>query len=336
MLEDQQGYYLLGYVPDGLKNAGATPRFHALQVRVTRPGLQVRSRRGFWTGLDERKPARPQSRMAAAVTSPFSGGDIRLQLSSFFGYDEKLGAFVTSVMHLDARDLTFVERSGGMRAADIEVLATTFGDNGQVADERSRNYTFTLSANAHADALSGGLVYQIQVPLKRPGPYQLRIALRDVASDRIGSASRFIDVPDVKKGRLMLSGLVMQGVTPTPGPGSPDADRRDPQSTLAVRTFRQGTDASYVCSIYNARRGADGRPQLEAEVRVYREGVEILRGPLRGAVTLPAAGAPLVGAVLHLGEALPPGGYVLELAVEDRLAKTPARATQTIDFDVIR
>ena len=135
-----------------------------------------------------------------------------MQLSSFFGHDEKLGAFVTSVMHVDARDLTFAERPDGTRTAAIEVLATTFGENGQVADQADRRYTFTATATAYERALSGGLVYRMQVPLKQPGPYQLRIALRDVASDRIGSASRFIDVPDVKKGQLTLSGLVIEGV----------------------------------------------------------------------------------------------------------------------------
>ena len=33
---------------------------------------------------------------------------------------------------------------------------------------------------------------------------------------------------------------------------------------------------------------------------------------------------------------MPPGSYVLELVVTDRLNKKPARATQTIDFDVVQ
>jgi len=337
ILDDQHGYYLLGYVPDGSTFTATKPRFHTLRVRVKRPGLRVRSRSGFLSVTDERaKAGSPANRMVAAVTSPFAGGDIRLHLSSFFGHDEKLGAFVSSVMHVDARDLTFAERADGTRAAEIEVLATTFGDNGQVADQSSRSYTFTLTANAHAQALSAGLVYRMQVALKRPGSYQLRIALRDVASDRIGSASRFIDVPDVKKGMLTLSGLVIEGVAQTPATGGADDDARDPQSTLAVRAFRQGTDASYVCSVYNARRGPDGLPQLETEARLYREGLEVFRSTVRGTLPVPASTGPLVGGVLHLGAGTPPGGYVLELTVSDRLAKKAARATQTIDFEVIR
>jgi VWFA-related protein len=335
VLDDQQGYYLLGYVPDASTFTGSTPRFHRLAVRLKRAGLRVRSRSGFLSIPDEQiRAAGPQNRMVAAVTSPFAGGDIRLQLSAFFGHHDKLGPFVTSVLHVDARDLTFVAEANGMHAATVETLATTFGENGEVADQTSRGYTFTVTSAGHVRALSAGLVYRMQVPLKQPGPYQLRIALRDAGSDRIGSASQFIDVPDIKKGRLALSGLLIEGVAQTPAAGGEDT--RDPESTVAVRRFRQGMDASYICSVYNARRGSDGSPRLETDVRLYREGVEVSRRTLHG--TLPGSGDTelLVGGVLQLGPSTLPGSYVLELTVSDILAKRPTRASQTIDFDVIR
>mgnify|MGYP003694197669 CR=1 FL=1 len=48
-------------------------------------------------------------------------------------------------------------------------------------------------------AIRDGLVYYLTVPIKKAGAYQLRISLRDSATKRIGSASQFIDVPDLKK-----------------------------------------------------------------------------------------------------------------------------------------
>jgi hypothetical protein len=333
VLDDQQGYYLLGYVPDKSTFTGSQPRFHRLAVRLKRPGLRVRSRSGFLSVPDERlKTATPQNRMAAAATSPFAGGDIRLQLSSFFGHHEKLGAFANSFMHVDARDLTFAEATDGRHAAEIEILAMTFGENGQVADQTSRRYTFRLTAAGLQQARSAGLVYRMQVPFKRPGSYQLRIALRDAGSDRIGSASRFIHVPDVKNGRLTLSGLLIEGVAQAGIAGGEDT--RDPQSTVAVRVFRQGTTASYVCSVYNARRGRDGVAQLETEVRLYREGTEVFRSTQRGTLPVPGIPGPLVGGVLHLDGSTPPGRYVLQLTVSDTLGKKPARAAQTVDFEV--
>jgi len=37
-----------------------------------------------------------------------------------------------------------------------------------------------------------GFVYNLAIPIKKPGAYQLRIAIRDEASERIGSAMQFV------------------------------------------------------------------------------------------------------------------------------------------------
>jgi VWFA-related protein len=341
-LEDQRGYYLLGYVPDRATFSGPKARFHTLTVRVTRPGLRVRSRRGFFGRPDEaQQPATAVNRMASAVTSPFSGGDIRLRLSSLFGHVEKVGPVVQSYMHIDARDLQFAEQPDGTRSAEVEVLAVTFGDNGQVADQKGQRYTVTLTPDRFAAALQRGFIYTLGVPLKRAGPYQLRIAFRDVRTDRLGSATQFIDVPDVKKGRLTLSSLILQGAASERAAAASDetedgVEDVDPQANVALRTFRQGTRMTYAWYIYNARVSSSGRPRLESEVRLYRDGSEVFRsGPDPVVPVTHTAQQVFAGGVLELGQAMTPGTYVLEVAVTDRGAKKHSRATQTVDFDVI-
>ena len=181
-------------------------------------------------------------------------------------------------------------------------------------------------------------VYRIQVPLKRPGPYQVRIALQDLASGRIGSASQFIDVPDVRKGRLTLSGLFIEGASHRAGAAAGAAvEDEDPKATVALRTFRLGTDATYGCEVYNARRGRDGKPQLDTEIRLYRNGDEVIRKPAAPVVPI----ASMDGSLSRQGCSswrmlMAPGTYVLEIIVTDRLADKTARATQTIDFDVVQ
>lgn len=337
-LEDQQGYYLLGYVPDRGTFDPMRPRFHRLSVRVKRPGLRVRSRRGF-LGVPDRtaKPQTPASRMVAAVMSPFAGGDIRLRLTSFYGHDPKTGSLALSVMHIDARDLEFAKEPDGMRAAEIELLAVTFDENGGVTDQNSRRYTFRMPEEAYTRTLQQGFVYRIRVPIKRPGPYQLRIALRDTHADRIGSASQFIDVPDIKKGRLTLSGLVIDGTKAGAGADADNSvEHEDPGATVAVRTFRQGTKAAYLCEIYNAKRGKDGRSQLETRTRMFRDGVEVFSSGTRAVEPVQGAGQrDLIAGMLQFGTALPPGNYIFEVTAVDKLAKKFATATQSIDFEVV-
>ena len=335
ILDDQQGYYLLGYVPPESTFSPSKPRFHPIAVRVKRPGLRVRSRRGF-IGRPTRNAAAstPANRMTAAVTSPFAGGEIRMRLSSFFGRSPDVGPVVQSVMHVDARDLAFTETPDGMRLAQLEVVAMTFGDNGQVADQHTRRYAVRLTAERHAQAVQTGFVYNMRMPVKRPGPYQLRVALRDVGADRIGSASQFIDVPDLGKRQLTLSSLFIQGFG-AGGTSDGSVEVVDPNATLAVRRFHRGALTNYVCYAYNVVRSSGGKPQVESAIRLLRDGVEVFRsGPQPvHASTDPAELA--VGGTLQLGPAMTPGSYLLEISVTDRGAKKPRRATQSIDFEVI-
>ena len=54
ILSGSRAYYLVGYEPDRSTFGGAKPRFHSLEVRVKRPGVKVRSRKGFF-GVSDRE-----------------------------------------------------------------------------------------------------------------------------------------------------------------------------------------------------------------------------------------------------------------------------------------
>ena len=182
-------------------------------------------------------------------------------------------------MHVDARDLAFTEAADGMRLAQLEVMAMTFGDNGQVADQHNRRYTVRLTAERHAQALETGFVYNLRMPVKRPGPISCAVALRDVGADRIGSASQFIDVPDLGRRQLTLSSLFIQGLG-AGGTTDGAVEVLDPDATVAVRRFRRSALTTYVCYAYNVARDSSGKSRVESEARLLRDGVEVFRsGP---------------------------------------------------------
>lgn len=86
----------------------------------------------------------------------------------------------------------------------------------------------------------------------------------------------------------------------------------------------------------STRRGdRSGRPQIESEIRLFRDGAEVFRSAPRPVDAAPQATELLAGGVLKFGPETPPGSYLLQITVTDRLAKRDGRATQTIDFDVI-
>jgi VWFA-related protein len=361
VLDDQRGFYLMGFRPDAetFDPVSGRRRFNRVEVKVKRAGLSVRTRGGFY-GFTEEEAARPALRtrteqLISALTSPFASGDVRLRLTSLVGGDVERGAFVTSLMHIDMSKVKFAQDGDDWQKASIDVIAITFGESGNVVDELNRTETVRARGATLRHILDHGLIYTMTMPVKKPGAYQLRVAVRDAATERLGSASQFIEVPDLKKKRLALSGIVLEGAPPAvpanaapnpaqqPSPGGAgegQASNPDPLTNAAVRRFQQGTSADYFFNIYNARleRGS-ARPQLRTQMRLFREGQLVFTGQVQNFDPGQQTGAKYFtsGSRIRLGSELPPGEYVLQMIVTDALVKGKnSTATQWIDFEIIK
>ncbi|MCA1594387.1 MAG: VWA domain-containing protein [Acidobacteria bacterium] len=358
ILDDQKGYYLIGYRPDEatFKAVGGRVHFNKFQLKVKRPGLSVRTRNGFYGVTDEdiRPPAHHTryEQMLVALSSPFASGDLRLRLTSLFTNEAEKASYVSSLMHIDMSKITFTDEPDGWHKAVMDVIALTFGENGNVVDQINRTENIRARGETFNRLVRDGLVYMMRVPVKKAGAYQLRVAVRDAATEKLGTASQFIEVPDLKKDRLALSGIVMRGAVrenaagkspATPqqsGTGEGQSSDLDPMSTPAVRRFHQSSDVDYFFSIYNAKLDrATNRPQLQTQLRLFRDGQPVFSGKLLpfDPKEQPDLKRLLSGSRLHLGKELPPGEYVLQVVVHDLLAQEKRRiATQWIDFEVVK
>jgi hypothetical protein len=218
ILEDQAGYYLIGYRPDD-STFDATNRdknFHHVELKVRRAGkYNVRTRTGFY-GIDDDKlkPANDtlQAQLMNALLSPLSHSEIQLRLTSLFANDAEIGSVLRSFLHVKASDLTFITEANGTHKAVFDLVAITFGENGRALDQVVNQHTIELTDAMFERVSRYGFTYDTTVPIKKPGAYQLRTALRDEATGRIGSASQFVEVPDLSKDRLLTSGLLIRGI----------------------------------------------------------------------------------------------------------------------------
>jgi VWFA-related protein len=364
IIDDLKGYYLIAYRPDESTFDPATrrPRFHSLKIRVKRPGLQVRSRSGFIGVSGKDGPLARDADIIGALVSPFASEGVRVRLTPLFANDPQLGSFMHSLLHVDARDLTFTQEPDGWRKAILDVMGVTFGDNGQIAD-RLVNSTYTLRVREknYERLLQNGFVYTVDFAVKKPGAYQLRFSLRDAASRRVGSAGQFIVVPNLGSGRLALSGIIVRGRTgesdgqaQTPGgappasppaaPGEGQADQdvltSDVRSSPGVRRFRPGMVLDYVYMIYNARTtSASPRPRLTARARLFREGKLLYTGEETPVGTDRQEDLKRLGVLgqLHLSANAEPGEYALQIVVTDLLAPEKHRTvSRWIDFEIVK
>jgi len=323
IFEDQSGYYLIGYRP-----AGTTfdRRFHAIQARVKRDGLTVRTRAGFYGVAEEKAPGAKTTndRLNQALISPFGKHDMSVRLTSFFANDPARGSMLRLFLVLDAKDLTFTAETDGTQIAKLELTSVLFGENGSIAGRVDQNATLRLRGKPYERALREGVVHGVDLPLKQSGAFQLRVAVRDTASERLGASGQFVHVPNLNNSELALSGILLN---------SDGVDEND----FVLRRFHQGASLVFGYAIYNAALHKTTQlPQLTTRTLVFRDAVKIYSSEPQAVESKGQSDLKRIstGARLQLGPALTPGEYALQIIVEDKISKRTT--TQWTQFEVVK
>jgi VWFA-related protein len=115
------------------------------------------------------------------------------------------------------------------------------------------------------------------------------------------------------------------------------AAQTGPQAGPAIRRLRQGQLLDYRYYIHNARVGPDGRPQLQTQMRLFRDSQPVFTGKLLPYDPAKQADPKRLGAAgrVRIGPELKPGQYLLQVTVTDALAPGGGgSATQWIDFEI--
>ena len=367
--DDQMGYYLLGYSPQEgtFEKIPGKAKFHKVIVRVHRAGLQVRWKSGFTGVADEAPGPEPASvaeaktgeeQLLQALASPFTATGVKVRLTSMYFQTKKTGPFVRSLLHLDAKDLTFAQGAFGLWHATVDVVASAYrgfhlvplrhGQLGLMAYDRQHRTEISLSGERYRRALKEGVIYVLDEPMKEPGLFLMRVAVRDAVSRRVGSASQSLQVPDTRKGQLAVSGITLQLATPEllrmaeaapAGEGGKDGRVEEwSEGGPAVRRYRPGQNIAYGYQVINPTlKGPAKEPQVAIQVRVFRNGKLFYTSPLEHSLKRSEADPTsfFTGGVLSLKENLTMGEYLLQVVVTDQLGKKKtSQATQWIDFEV--
>lgn len=333
VMEDQAGYYLIGYRPN---DETFDRRFHHIRVRAKRSGVEVRTRKGFY-GISEAEAKAAAATLSArdqlskALMSPFGANDVSVRLTTIHLDDPVKGSVLRSFLFLNARDLSFTHLPDGMHEAKFDLSSVLYGDYGRVVRRQDDKVTLRLRPARYEQVMREGVVYKFDRPAGGPGNFQFRVALQDTVSSRIGAAGQFIEIPHLGSRRLTLSGILLGGV---------GSEQEQLRSGPGVRQFRPGAGVNLVYLIYNAVIDPATRlPRLTAQTRILRDGEVVYTGTetpidFTGQADLQRVAA---GAQLQLGSALTPGDYVLQVIVEDQLSREKQRiATQWIDFAIVK
>jgi VWFA-related protein len=312
---DQSAYYLIGY---NSTQAPSDGKFHEIKVRVKRPGVQVRARKGYWALNAEQtaratappKPAVPkpvEAAIASAVARPSRASVVRTWIGTSRGENGKTRVtFVWEPLPKAPGD----RPDGRDEPARVSLMALT-GDGslvfrGRVPDvavASTAPASSVAAANASASPPRGA---QRVVFDAAPGKVQLRVSVEGSSSAVLDTETREITVPDL--------------TAPQPTLGTPSILRA--RTLPELNKLKADPDA-----IPTASREFSRTDRLVVRVPAYGPGgtmpplkVHILNRAGSAMSELPAAAAPKPGEQqIDLAvAALPPGEYVLEIKAGDQ------------------
>ena len=336
---DSSAYYLIGY---NSSQAPADGKFHEIKVRVKRPGIQVRARKGYWA-LNAEQTARAlappktpapkpvEAAITAATSRPSRASVVRTWIGTARGENGKTR--VTFVWEPIVRPPG--ERNASDEPARVSLIAASPDgspyfrgkvDPGAAPAGASAGSSSTpaTASGASARATNGGASAASQAAKgpgrvtfdAPPGKIQLRLSVEGAGSQVLDTEIREITVPDLTGGQTLL--------------GTPELFR-----ARTVREFQQlKTDAD---PIPLATREFSRTDRLVVRIPAYGTSgapalkVQLLNRSGSAMSALTPAAAPKEGEqqVDLLLAGLAPGEYVLEIKAVD------GDATELIGFRVV-
>jgi VWFA-related protein len=342
-LKDLSSYYLVAYEPKGESFDPEKHKFNKIDVKVKRDDVKVRHRSGFFVDDPAGKPVKidvnAPTKIMKALSSPFAVNDIALRLNALFGHSEKKGYYVHSFLFIDPNGLHFDKLANGDMQAVFDLLAISFGDNGVPIDKNNVTATLKLKPAQYELIRKEGFAYSFIFPVKKPGAYQMRVAIMDQATRDVGSANQFVDVPDIKKSGTNVSGIVLQSLPRDAfdklNAGSITRDTAeamaDPKRDTSLRQFTRGSVLRFGVEVYN------WNPKLTGRARIFHDRQLVYETQDAPIPASSLAGIdPVFDGAFQLGTDLQPGDYVLQIVVNDPTANSKRRfITQYVQFEVI-
>ena len=321
-------YYLIAWRPEGDEEKNETLR--KIQIAVAgRPELTVRTARSFVSNrttsarIQEegtKQKTQPDAALREALNDFHSRQTLPLQLSLIYLDTPANGSVLTASVQAPAALLSYGEEDRD--PAQLSLAGVVLTDQGKrvASFETGLKVSPSSSSNSQQPA---NVIYNYRSPLK-PGMYQVRVAARDDRSGILGSAMEWIVIPDLSKGQLSLSSLIVGLKSVAQG----SAQAGQIQWSVDKR-FAQNSEFEFMTFVYNNAK--PGSKNLAARVQVYKDRQPVVSIPF----TTVAANKeddpqriPFKAKINLAG--LQAGRYILEVTVEDRASQK--RASQRTAF----
>jgi hypothetical protein len=321
---DLRNYYLIGYSPTNEKFDG---KFRTIDVKVTRPGVVVAARRGYFAVRDPGgAPVNTWEAPAlGALESKPVPNAFPLRAAALLFPEHDRPGLVPVVVDFKTAPLSFdTSADGKTYASDFAVLVRFLDGQNQVVKKVSQHYE-VRGPIAELERAKQGEVLFYREPELQPGVYTMETIVYDTPTGKASVRFSTVEVPKADASALRMSTLVLTARAEK----VPEKDRRRENPllvgdlviypNLGEAVNRKAKEVGFFFTVYPASGGAAPEAALDL----------IQNGKPLGQIPLPLAAADASGRIQQTGrvpiEQLEPGTYELRVAVKQgttQLART--------------
>lgn len=350
VIEENRTYYSLAYYPNTDKELN---KFRRISARVKdHPEYTVRTQKGYlpselFTREKEEVAKSPHQQLLKAIVAPLPTTNLGVAASADYLENDTDKSQVWAQVYVDGNDLDYKQENGRF-TFNIEVVTQVFNNLGKSIFSTVDTIQGKLQPQRLDMAKQNGFRQLKRLALK-PGVYQIRVGVRELSSEKMGTAAAWVEVPDLQKNKLAISGIFLsesansreqitkaaaQVSSTTKATQSDDKEFFLSKVTQGIPVFKSGHLLAYYFAIYSK----DLKPSTPADLLVQSEIVQdeniIFKSDWQPAserlIKQGAKGLEL-GGILELN--VKPGIYEMRISVKDAKAKKTVQQSAIIGVE---
>jgi hypothetical protein len=191
-IAERQSYsYVLTYASPNTRNSG---RYHKIKLEVSRPGMEVIYRKGYYEPKEEISfESRSKKDIQEAMWAPGNVNQIPIQLShNFYQLDDNRYQ-LSLLASADLRRVKFLHEDERHKNL-VNLVFMVLDEKDQYLDGLQKNIEFNLTDAGYDQLVNYGLTAKMEVAVP-PGRYKVKTVVREGLQTKMGALTRIIEVP---------------------------------------------------------------------------------------------------------------------------------------------
>jgi hypothetical protein len=187
----RSAHYIFTY---GMPPHNADGAYHHIKLEVTRPGLELSYRKGYYTPKEEMTFENSKKEdLIEALNAPGNMNQIPMTLSYNHSQEDDYTYAVSFITDVNIRGLQFTEEEA-RRKNQVSLVLVAFDETDRYISGLEKTIDFQLLESSYAGLRERGLASRVE--LKLPvGRYKIKAVVRESAQGKMGSITKSVEIP---------------------------------------------------------------------------------------------------------------------------------------------